>query len=82
MPSFATLSAAEVLEVVLYERSVHGQATDAELEPYLIWIEEGTLPTWEAGVTSQEISGGFQAFVRSNDAAQHAVEELEALANG
>ena len=80
MPSFSSLTSAEVLEVVLYERSVHGLATDAQLEPYLLWIEQGELPTWDRGVSPQEIAGGFQSFVRSNDAAQHALEELKALA--
>ncbi|MGI9624949.1 MAG: c-type cytochrome, partial [Acidimicrobiales bacterium] len=33
MPSFAALSSAEVMEVVLYERITHGQQPEVELEP-------------------------------------------------
>lgn len=77
MPSFASLSSIEVLEVVLYERSVHGLASNEQLEPYLMWVENGELPSWETGVTAQEISRSFQNFVNSNEAAKNAMEEFQ-----
>lgn len=80
MPSFASLSAAEMLEVVLYERNAHGLVPEEELEPYILWVESGELPTWETGVSPQQISAQFAEFVESNAEAAEMVEELAALA--
>lgn len=76
MPSFASLTSTEVLEVVLYERSVHGQASEQELAPYLIWAEASELPQWEPGVSAQAIAADFGGFLDSNP------EAAELLAEG
>ena len=76
MPNFASLEGIEVLEVVLYERSVHGLATDAAIEPYVLWAESGSVPDWELGVSPQQISGQFESFVTSSPEASELVEEL------
>lgn len=76
MPSFASLTSTEVLEVVLYERSVHGQQPNAELAPYVVWAEAGGLPEWELGVSAQAIAADFRGFLGSNP------EAAELLAEG
>ncbi len=78
MPSFDTLEAKEILEVVLYERSAHGLVSDAELEPYVLWAESGELPDWEAGVSPQAIAGAFGEFLSADAEAAALVEELAA----
>lgn len=78
MPAFASLESLEILEVVLYERSVHGLAPDEALAPYVLWAEEGELPEWEAGVSPQEIAGQFREFVQANNEAADLLAELAA----
>ena len=76
MPSFATLEAKEIIEVVLYERQAHGLATDAQLAPYILWVEEGVLPEFEPGISAQAIAASFELFVRENEEARELVELL------
>lgn len=78
MPGFASLSSTEILEVTLYERLTHGLASEAAIEPYLLWIESGELPTWETGVSPQAIVGQFQAYAREHPEVQELLDELAA----
>jgi mono/diheme cytochrome c family protein len=78
MPAFASLGSTEVMEVVLYERLVHGLESEAHIEPYLLWVESGELPEWETGVSTQAIAADFAAFVAGNAEAAEALEAAEA----
>ena len=71
MPSQIALGATEVMEVVLYERVVHGEVAEADLEAYILWVEAG-VPEWELGVTPAEIAIQFEEFLAVNPAAEEA----------
>lgn len=73
------LSPLELIEVVMYERSVHGGQSEAELEPYILWAESGALPSWEEGVFPIEIEQDFKAFLATN---VEAAELYEAAGGG
>ncbi len=75
MPAFAALSSAEVVEVVLYERLVHGQAAEEAIEPYILWVESGELPTWEVGVSPQQVAVDFEAFLAESPEARELLTE-------
>ncbi len=79
MPGFQSIGSTEIMEVVLYERLTHGLESEAAIEPYILWIEEGELPEWENGVSPQAIAGQFAEFLRNND---EAAELVAAAAEG
>lgn len=77
MPAQA-LSGIEILEVVLYERSVHGGASDEELEPFIMWAESGAVPdVFAEGIVPAQIEQSFNDWASGNAEVMEMIEALE-----
>lgn len=73
------LSSVEVMEVVLYERVVHGGVSEGDLEAWIHFVEEADLPEWDSTVLPQEIKGAFLEYLDSHPEMAEKCEETNCL---